>query len=184
MRKLYLLLVVAMALSLSAVAFADEGDMATMEISGKEGYEGISGTATFTDMGDDTTKVVVELTGTPAGGNHPAHLHDGTDCAMNEPVVHPLENVVDGMSTTMVEASFDHLVEANYYLNVHLSAEEVSTVIACGDEYVMSAGMPETPETGAGGMAGESSRIPMFGLGIVGAVLAAGTFLVIRSRGI
>ncbi len=181
MRKLYLLLVVAMALSLSAVAFADEGDMATVEISGKEGYEGISGTATFTDMGDDTTKVVVELTGTPAGGNHPAHLHDGTDCSMNEPVKHPLENVVDGMSTTMVEASFDHLVEANYYLNVHLSAEEVSTVVACGDEYVMSAGMPET---GAGGMADSRSGTPMAGLALVGAVIASGALLVTRSLGI
>ena len=181
MRKLYLLLVMAMTLSLSAVALADEGDMATVEISGKEGYEGISGTATFTDMGDDTTKVVVELEGTPADGNHPAHLHDGTDCSMNKPVEHPLENVVDGMSTTTVDASFDHLVEANYYLNVHLSAEEVSTVVACGDEYVMSAGMPET---GAGGLVDSRNSAPLAALALVGAVLAAGTFLVTRSRGI
>ena len=181
MRKLYLLLVMAMALSVSAVAFADEGDMATVEISGKTGYEDISGTATFTDMGDDTTKVVVELTGTPEDGNHPAHLHDGTDCSMNKPVKHPLENVVDGMSTTMVDASFDHLVEENYYLNVHLSAQEVSTVVACGDEYVMSTGMPET---GAGGLADSRNSAPVAALALVGAVLAAGTFLVTRSRGV
>ncbi|MDP9350793.1 MAG: hypothetical protein M3P51_04540, partial [Chloroflexota bacterium] len=96
-------------------------------------------------------------------------------------VEHPLENVVEGMSTTMVDASFDHLVEDNYYLNVHLSAEEVSTVVACGDEYVMSAGMPET---GAGGMADSQSSAPVTGLALVGMVLAAGVLLVARSRSI
>lgn len=42
LRKLYLLLVVALSLGVSTAAFAAEGDMATIELTGKPGYEGIS----------------------------------------------------------------------------------------------------------------------------------------------
>ena len=178
MRKLYLLFVVALALGLSTVAFANEGDMVTIDLEGKSGYEGVSGTATLTDMGDNTTKVVVELEGGPEGGVHPMHFHDGTSCEQNEPVVHPLTPLEEGMSTTTLDASLDHLVEENYYLNVHMSAEDLTTVIACGDEYVE---MAETPDTGAGAMA-QGNGASVMGLGLVAAVLAAGALLVFRPR--
>ncbi len=178
LRKLYLLLVVALALGLSTAAFAAEGDMATVELTGKPGYEGITGTATLTDNGDDTTTVKIELEGSPEGGVHPAHFHDGTDCSQNEPVVHDLGPVENMMSETVVEESFEDLVEENYYLNVHLSADEVATVVACGDEYEV---MAEMPDSGAGGMAGANS-VPVMSLGLVGAVLAAGALLTLRLR--
>ncbi|MCL4509047.1 MAG: hypothetical protein M1296_05940, partial [Chloroflexi bacterium] len=38
---------------------------------------GISGTATLTAMGSQT-QVVLSLTGEPAGGSEPAHIHTGT----------------------------------------------------------------------------------------------------------
>ncbi|MDP9382746.1 MAG: superoxide dismutase family protein [Chloroflexota bacterium] len=180
MRKLYLLLVTMLALGLSTAAFADEGDMVTIDLTGKPGYEGISGTATLTDNGDDTTKVVIELEGTPEGGMHPAHFHDGTDCSQNEPVVHDLGMVENGRAEKMVPESLDDLVEANYYLNVHLSADEIETVVACGDEYVE---MPTgTGNQGAGGMSGQNNSLPVMGLGLVAAVFAAGALLAVRAR--
>lgn len=179
MRKLYLLFVVALALSLSSVAFADEGDMVTIDLN-DQNDSGVTGTATLTDNGDDTTTVEIELEGSPEGGSHPAHFHDGTSCDQNEPIVHPLENVEDGMSTSTVEESLDDLVGDNYYLNIHLSEEEIATVVACGDEYVEMAG---TPDTGGGAMSG-STGLPVAGLGLFGAVLAAGALLLVRSRAV
>lgn len=122
----------------------------------------------------------IELEGSPEGGEHPAHFHDGTDCSQNEPVVHDLGPVENMMSEKVVEESFEDLVEANYYLNVHLSADEIATVVACGDEYEV---MDEMVNGGAGGMA-PNNGTPVIGLGLVTAVLAAGTLLAIQGRSI
>jgi hypothetical protein len=185
LRKLYLLFVLALALGLSTAAFAKEGDTATIDLSGKPGYEGISGTATLTDNGDGTTEVMIELEGTPEGGSHPAHFHDGTDCSQMKPIVHSLNNVENGMSTTTVKESFDDLVEDNYYLNVHLSEDDLATVVACGDEYTVQGEMPDNAgNQGAGGMARHdgSDGLPLMGLGLLGAVLAGGATLAFRAR--
>ncbi len=39
---------------------------------------GISGTATFVENTDASTTIILDLTGTPAGGVHPAHIHFNT----------------------------------------------------------------------------------------------------------
>lgn len=197
MRKIYLLFVAMLALALPMAVFAAEGDTATIEMNGKPGYEGISGMTTLTDNGDGTTKVMIELDGTPEGGSHPSHFHNGTSCTQNEPIEITLNNVEDGMSETMVEESFDELVEFNYYLNVHLSEAELATVVACGDEYMTQGGgegdvqddqqsgddqedSPDMPESGAGALSQESSALPVMGL--FGVAMAAGALLFARSR--
>lgn len=189
MRKLYLLLVVMLALAVPAVTLAAEGDTATVELTGKTGYEDITGTATFTDNGDGTTMVSAEIENAPDGAS-PAHLHDGTSCDESKPVLHPLTDFVDGNSETTLDEPFDELVADNYYLNIHLSADDLGTVIACGDTYETQGGddqddddMPGAPNAGGGGTSGQDGA-PMAGLAVIAALLAAGAFSVIRPRSI
>jgi hypothetical protein len=93
---------------------------------------------------------------------HPAHIHFGT-CETLGDVVYPLADVttvsaadppfiqtdvqatpvasptveatdiVVAESTTTVEASLDEVLEAEHAINVHESAENIDTYIACGD---------------------------------------------------
>jgi hypothetical protein len=90
---------------------------------------------------------------TPAGGSdgmavaHPAHIHAGT-CADLGDVVIPLPDVAVpaggeasgaasalpiAASRTVVDVPFRDIVEGGHAVNVHLSADEIGTYIACGD---------------------------------------------------
>jgi len=100
---------------------------------------------------------VIAQDATPAGGAmaHPAHIHSGT-CETLGDVVFPLNDVAaadmmatpdaamastpvagDGavvaQSTTTVEVALDDVLAAEHAINVHLSADEIGTYIACGD---------------------------------------------------
>jgi hypothetical protein len=77
---------------------------------------------------------------------HPAHIHVGT-CADIGDVVAPLTDVAaiegeamgpsDGLavlgSHTVVPLPLEAIIEGGHAINVHLSAEEIGTYIACGD---------------------------------------------------
>jgi hypothetical protein len=84
---------------------------------------------------------------TQAGdGPHPAHIHSGTCDTLGDVVV-PLTDVAartgeqGGMgsghevkgSHTVVEMSLDDILAGEHAINVHLSAEQIDTYIACGD---------------------------------------------------
>jgi hypothetical protein len=92
---------------------------------------GVSGTATLTDMGT-TTQVVVNVTGEPAGGAEPEHIHTGS-CANLGGVKYPLANVVNGTATTVVNVSLASLQTGGFAINLHESAANISHYIACGD---------------------------------------------------
>jgi plastocyanin len=79
---------------------------------------------------------------------HPAHIHSGT-CAELGDVVEPLTDLTDPAagaertgpdsavplkaSQTSVEMPLEEMVDGGHAINVHLSAEEIGTYIACGD---------------------------------------------------
>ena len=78
---------------------------------------------------------------------HPAHIHSGT-CAELGDVVIPLEDVtipadaiLEGpdsvhavkVSQTHVDMPLQEIIDGGHAINVHLSAEEIGTYIACGD---------------------------------------------------
>jgi hypothetical protein len=92
---------------------------------------GVGGTVTISEAGEQRTLVVVDVD--PAKHpNMPAHIHPGT-CA--DPVPQPrfpLQNVVDGMSTTEVPASLDELMSGEAALNLHRSNEDMQAT-ACVD---------------------------------------------------
>ena len=78
---------------------------------------------------------------TPTNGSHPAHIHEN-DAATGGPIAFSF-NPVDGntgMSMTQVEVLdnntpiyFDEILTFNGYINVHLSATQLSTIVAQGN---------------------------------------------------
>ncbi|MCL4507897.1 MAG: hypothetical protein M1296_00060, partial [Chloroflexi bacterium] len=119
---------------------------------------GISGTATLTAMGSQT-QVVLSLTGEPAGGSEPAHIHTGT-CTNLGGVKYPLVSVVNGASTTTVNAPLTTLTSGGYAINVHESAANISHYVACGNIPTMPAA---APSTGEGGLAATNAAVPLAG---------------------
>ncbi|MDZ7704814.1 MAG: fasciclin domain-containing protein [Trueperaceae bacterium] len=95
---------------------------------------GVSGSVLISDYGTDQTVVVLSLRGTPQGGDHPAHFHVG-DCGEGGSVVIPLENVngSSGFSVSTVDASYDTIVGGDHAVKVHLSPENIATIVACGE---------------------------------------------------
>lgn len=92
---------------------------------------GISGTATFfrAERGDGAY-VVLDVEGTPAGGNHPAHIHEDTAGSGGDIVI-PLTNVDgdEGTSLTFVsEQTFDELLTFDGHINIHVSPEDLAVV--------------------------------------------------------
>lgn len=168
----------ALALGLASVAAASSHD-ATEALDEVDG-SGVTGMAMLTDNGDGTTTVSIELQGAPADGVHPAHYHTG-QCGDNGAIVYPLTDVVNGKSETQIETTLEDLMSEELYLNVHLSKEEIGTIVACGDEIEM---MAQMPDAGAGGLADTGSTLPALALGLVATVLAAGTFMFARARSI
>ncbi|MEN7549356.1 CHRD domain-containing protein [Rapidithrix thailandica] len=105
------------------------------------GGSGVSGTATFAKRNDGYTIITVELTGTSGGASHPMHIHDN-DAATTGPIAVSLTNVNGdtGKSITLVtekddatDITYDQLITYNGYINVHLSASQLSTIVAQGD---------------------------------------------------
>lgn len=84
---------------------------------------------------DYNGKVMVQLsvTNVPAGIPQPAHIHVGS-CANPGSVKYPLENVVEGKSETTINISMADLLKSlPLAINVHKSAQQVGTYVACGD---------------------------------------------------
>ena len=97
-----------------------------------ENQSGESGSATLTAMGDQT-KVDIDLNGTPSGTAQPAHIHEGTCDNLTPKPKWPLSSVKDGKSSTTVPVSLDQLRSGQYAINVHKSADEIKSYVACGN---------------------------------------------------
>lgn len=101
----------------------------------------ISGTVTFAERKNGKTMITINLVGTTAGGDHPAHIH-ANSAAQGGGIVLDLKNVsgATGKSVTSANAlnngtaiTFDELIAFNGYVNVHLSAGQLATLIAQGN---------------------------------------------------
>jgi LPXTG-motif cell wall-anchored protein len=114
-------------------------------------------------MGDNQIKVTIKVANGSATPQ-PAHIHKGT-CATLDPVpAYPLNNVVNGMSETVVNVGMAQLAQGQYAINVHKSAAEVSTYVSCGDITAMT--MPGGTTGGStGGQTGGTPGMPTTGNG-------------------
>ncbi len=101
----------------------------------------ISGTVTFAKRDDNATLITVQLSGTSAGGSHPAHIHANT-AAESGAILLDLTSIdgATGKSETVVKTlkdgsaiTYEQLLDFNGYVNVHQSAADLATLIAQGD---------------------------------------------------
>lgn len=97
----------------------------------EQSYSGETGTVTFTAEGGKT-RVVIDMPSYAANAQ-PAHIHPGTCAKLDPTPAYPLENVVGGKSTTVVDASLDSLLKKAYAVNLHRSARKLKTYVACGN---------------------------------------------------
>jgi LysM repeat protein len=111
---------------------AAQGLTATVTIN-SDGDSGITGTATLTELGGGRMAVELRLNGAGATPR-PAHFHQGSCDALDiqAPSI-PLQPVVNGVSTSQVEATLQQLLSRPYAIHVHKSAEELAVYVACGD---------------------------------------------------
>jgi hypothetical protein len=92
---------------------------------------GVTGTVAFSDVGGRTR---VDVSVDPADNpDMPAHIHPGTCEELIPQPKFPLENVRNGMSTTVVPASITELFAGNLAVNIHKSNDDLRTYTACVD---------------------------------------------------
>ncbi|HEX2189993.1 MAG TPA: hypothetical protein VHG51_13895 [Longimicrobiaceae bacterium] len=102
-----------------------------------QGGSGVTGTSTAT-VRDDHTVVTITVSGAPAGGTHPWHVHEGT-CGSGGSLVGPPSAYpplqVAGNGAASAEAHLMlRLNEARrYHVNVHASPTEMGNIVACGE---------------------------------------------------
>ena len=127
-----------------------QGDIGQNELTGNEvSYDlaavsdaAIFGTATFSERVNKETLVTLELVGTTAGEVHPAHIHTGAVADAPGDILVSLSDLMGdtGISVTNVTQldaggalDYDALLDIDGYINVHLSAADLGTLVAQGN---------------------------------------------------
>jgi hypothetical protein len=106
---------------------------------------GETGTATLAQTGGG---LVVTLTLTPSpAGPQPAHIHKGTCAKLDPAPAYPLTSVAPSSAsgtstTTLTTVTLAQLAAGQYAINVHKSASDIKTYVACGDITIPSAAKP------------------------------------------
>lgn len=91
-----------------------------------------SGMVVITET-DGKLKIAIDMVSGPKDVPQPAHIHIGKCPGIGE-IKYPLENVVNGKSETMLEATLDQLFsELPLAINVHKSEKDLKTYVSCGD---------------------------------------------------
>ncbi len=101
----------------------------------------ISGTAKFIRNDDGSTTVELSLAGTTAGNTHPVHIHVNTALEGGAIAVtlEPVDGTTGTSTTTFTEldnmtaVTYEEMVDFDGYINVHLSAADLGTLVAQGD---------------------------------------------------
>ena len=117
-------------------ASSEEGLLETVfyEIYSNEGYD-VEGTVQVVENAETGgARVVISLQNTSEGEIHPAHFHAGS-CGDGGDIIVPLTSVdgESGSSVTDTDTSFDEVTSTDFYINIHLSPDEISTIVACGE---------------------------------------------------
>ncbi|HEU0164201.1 MAG TPA: hypothetical protein VFQ54_04095, partial [Thermomicrobiales bacterium] len=135
---------------------------------------GIKGTATFYDEGARTL-VVIDVKN--AGTDHPAHIHAGTCNTLDPKAAYNLIDIhEDGQSSTYIDTSLSDLTASQFAIDLHLSPNDLGTMIACANisgTITNAQGTPvaptppatvteetPTPETAVGGDGTSGSNMP------------------------
>jgi hypothetical protein len=91
------------------------------------------GTVNLSAAADNQTTVLINVTGMPASASQPAHIHQGSCAHLDPAPKYALNPVVNGTSSTTVNASLSELTAGNYAVNIHQSAEKANVYVSCAD---------------------------------------------------
>lgn len=180
MKHLNILKLLTLSLLLSFVtACSDDDEQMPMPTGMEDSYSlmalnnsGVSGSLKIEEADLGGSIITLMLNGTSSGNSHPSHIHfnsaaEGGDIAIS---LTPVDGAT-GMSETYVEAlddgtsiTYAELLEFDGYVNVHLSADDLATVVAQGD-------------IGVNELTGESETYALFEKDIDG---VSGTFMLER----
>lgn len=128
--KLFIAALAVAAVATVASAVNAKSDSVTIKLVAQNGSKQ-NGTATLTAVGSKT-KVVISLSNT--NPSEPAHIHPGPCKTLNPAPKYPLTNVVNGKSTTVVDASLSSLMTGAFSINVHAGAGLlIKKYVSCGD---------------------------------------------------
>lgn len=144
MRKISPIIGVILALATVSAVFAQGTVNVTLN---PLNNSGISGTAQLIAQGSQTEVIITE-TGEPAGASEPAHIHAGQCGPTLGKVVHPLKNVENGKSDTIVNAPLASLQTGGFAINVHESAANIKTYVSCGNIPALATSVAALPKTG------------------------------------
>lgn len=140
-RNLLTVALTAAALSLSACGGEDEEpavsgeatpteqESVTVELQ-EQNDSGQTGQATLTSEGEQT-RVALQLEDPPSAPQ-PVHIHEGTCEELDPTPAHPLENLTDGASETVVDVPLSELQTGEFAINAHASEADAKTYVACG----------------------------------------------------
>jgi hypothetical protein len=126
-----------------------QGDIGSNELTGESkvydlnelAVPGIEGTVTFEERMNGFSLATIELMNTPEGGIHPAHIHANSAAEGGGILVsfNPVDGT-SGMSMTTIRAldaggalTYDDIMDMDGYVNVHLSMNQLGTIVAQGD---------------------------------------------------
>jgi Cu/Zn superoxide dismutase len=93
---------------------------------------GETGTVALVPQGEKTM-VVVLLAGAPSGIPQPAHIHVGPCAKLDPTPKYPLTSAKDGVSMTTIDQPLAKLVNSGFAVNIHKSADDIKTYVACGN---------------------------------------------------
>jgi len=85
-----------------------------------------------------TTMAEITISGAPANGEHPWHIHSGT-CAGGGDIVGPATDYTpikadaSGNGTSMATVNIAAPTSGEFHVNVHMSPSDLKTIVACGD---------------------------------------------------
>ena len=127
MNRMASIFVVAAFAAMNGIALAQSSPV-TVQLN-EQNKSGETGTATITPQGSKT-QVVLQIEGAPAEAQ-PAHIHDGTCASLDPKPRIPLQNVVNGKSTTTLDMPMSEVAKGA--INVHKSASDIKTYVACAD---------------------------------------------------
>jgi len=108
---------------------------------GERAVAGISGTIEFAERINGEALATISLQNTPSGGRHPAHIHMNS-AVEGGGIAFPLDTVDgnSGISKTNIPSlgssqgtGYNDVLNYDGYINVHLSANNLATIVAQGD---------------------------------------------------
>ena len=114
-----------------------QGEQWRATLAGQGAGSGITGNATARVIAGTTT-TTINVSGATAGARHPWHVHSGT-CGSGGPIVgepsayQPIAIGDNGSGTSSAQIQVQLNEAQRYHVNVHASASDMATIVACGD---------------------------------------------------